>query len=480
MIGATIRIVARKEITEYRRDGRMVALLGLTATLLVTALLTGWATHIEVQRQARQLQRDDQATFVKQGDKPTHSAAHFGRMAYKPVPALAAFDPGSSAFLGQVVWLEAHRRGPAMFRPAEDAPELRRLSDLSVAGILTLLLPLVIFLLAHGSLVGERETDTWRHAMSSGARHHQLFFGKLTAVAAIGIGIALTAVATSVGFALASSPSDLVGDTFARGIGLTVLYALYALMLCSIALAVSARARSSTSALLILLSAWAIFAVVAPRVAADVADRLHPTPDSASFWQQTAESIRESKPQRDSDEYRAIERDVLSRALGRTVTTEEASTLLLNRRGLSLEIGEIIGAKAFDAAYDRLHETYEAQRRVRRWFSLLAPTISLQHLSSALAGTDIEAHRDFTRAAEEQRRLIIRLLNQDLMLEGAQAGDAYLSSRATWEKIPNFTYHPPAVARAIHHVTWDVIVLLLWTATASWMAWYAVVRSPAI
>lgn len=474
-----IGVIARKEITEYRRDGRILALLSLTAALLLIALVTGWATQTERQRQARQLQRDDQATFLKQGDKPTHSAAHFGRMAYKPVPALAAFDPGASPYLGQVIWLEAHRQGPAMFRPAEDALELRRLSDLSVAGILTLLLPLVIFLLAHGLIVGEREHDTWRHALGSGAAYDQLFFGKLTAVSTVGIGTALAAVVTSVAMAIASSPGELVSDAILRGIGLAGLYVLYGLMLCSIALAVSARARSSVSALLILLSVWAMGAVIAPRVAADVADRLYPTPDSASFWTQTTDAIRSSKPKRDSEEYRAIERDVLGRALGRSMTAEEISTLSLNRQGLGLEIGEIVAARAFDAAYDRLHETYEAQRRVRQWFALLVPPISLQHVSSALAGTDVEAHRDFTRAAEQQRRLVIRLLNEDLMLRGAQAGPAHLSSRELWEKIPNFTYRPPTVSQSMRHVTWDIVVLILWTLAAFWAAWYAVVRQRA-
>ena len=98
----------------------------------------------------------------------------------------------------------------------------------------------------------------------------------------------------------------------------------------------------------------------------------------------------------------------------------------------------------------------------------------------ALAGTDVEAHRDFTRAAEEQRRLVIRLLNEDLMMRGAQAGDAYLSNRATWESIPNFTYHPPAVASAVRHIVWDVVVLLLWTVAAAWLAWHAVVRQRSV
>jgi len=465
-----IGVIARKEITEFRRDGRILALLGLTAALLLIALVTGWATQSERQRQAEQLQREDQGTFVKQGDKPTHSAAHFGRMAYKPTPALAAFDPGASPYLGQVIWLEAHRQGPAMFRPAEDALELRRLADLSVAGILALLLPLLIFLLAHGSIVGERERDTWSHVLSSGAAYDRLFFGKLTAIATIGVGVALIAAATSVSMAVASSPNVLVIDSVVRGIGLVVLYVAYGLMLCSIALVVSARARSSVSALLILLSVWAVCAVIAPRVAADVADRLHPTPDSASFWKQTADAIRNSKPKRDSDEYRAIESDVLSRALDRSVTAEEASTLALNRQGISLEIGEIVGAKAFDAAYEQLYETYAAQLRVRQWFALFAPTISLQHISSALAGTDVEAHRDFTRAAERQRRLIIRLMNEDVMLRGAQA------DRELWEKIPNFRYRPPPISQSVRHVIWDLLVLVLWTTAASWMAWHSVVR----
>jgi ABC-2 type transport system permease protein len=471
-----IGVIARKEITEYRRDGRMLALLGLTASLLLIALLTGWVAQSERERQARQLQRDDHATFVKQGNKPTHSAAHFGRMAYKPVPALAAFDPGPSPYLGQAIWLEAHRRGPAMFRPAEDALELRRLSDLSVAGILTLLLPLVIFLLAHGSVVGERERDTWRHALSSGATCDQLFYGKITAISAVGVGVALMAVMTSVTVAVTSTPSGLVLDTVVRGAGLTGLYVLYGLMLCLIALAVSARSRSSASALLILASVWAMCTVIAPRVAADIADRLYPTPDSASFWKQTADAIRDSKPKRGSDEYRTIERDVLSRALGRAVTVEEASMLSLNRQGLNLEIGEIVGAKAFEAAYDQLYATYEAQRRVRRWFGLLTPIISLQHISSALAGTDIEAHRDFTQAAEQQRRLILRLLNEDLMLGGAHTGDAHLSNRELWEKIPNFSYRPPRLPQSIRPVIWDIGVLVLWTLAASLTAWYAVVR----
>ena len=37
MSGEAVRTVARKELTEFRRDGRILALLGLTVTLLLVA-----------------------------------------------------------------------------------------------------------------------------------------------------------------------------------------------------------------------------------------------------------------------------------------------------------------------------------------------------------------------------------------------------------------------------------------------------------
>ncbi len=111
-------------------------------------------------------------------------------MAYKPPAALAVFDPGAAPYLGQVIWLEAHRQDPAMFRPAEDAPELGRLADLSVAGVLTNLLPLLVFVMGYGAFAGERERGTLRQVMTAGAGQDAVFAGKLVAVAGVGVAVA--------------------------------------------------------------------------------------------------------------------------------------------------------------------------------------------------------------------------------------------------------------------------------------------------
>ena len=73
---------------------RCSALIG---ALMLVALLTAWATHAKQEQQVRRAQAHDQEAFLRQGNKPSHSAAHFGRMAYKPPAALAVFDPGAVA-----------------------------------------------------------------------------------------------------------------------------------------------------------------------------------------------------------------------------------------------------------------------------------------------------------------------------------------------------------------------------------------------
>lgn len=470
MIGS----IVAKELAEHRRDGRVLGIAVLIAALLLVSLVTGWSAQTLQRHALGTAQTDDQATFLKQEEKPPHSAAHFGRMAYKPLPALGIFDPGAMPYLGQVVWLEAHRRNPAMFRAAEDSPELRRLADLSVAGILQMLLPLLIFLMGYATFAGERERGTLRQVLSAGPEIRSLFAGKFAAVAGSGVAVALAAVGAST--ALGATADGSAWDTIVRGSGLALGYILYVMTLAAAALFVSARSHNAAAALLILLSAWALSVVAVPRIAASVAERTYPTPDSSVFWSEASEAIRTGRPDRNSEEYRALERSVLSRALGRDVTADEAARMSFNRRGLSFEVSELLGARAYADAYRELYAVYEHQRRLRRWLSILSPTLPLQHFSSAMTGTDTAAHEHFVLEAERQRNEIIRIMNEDQMLNGAGSGDAYLANAELWRRVPQFAYQPPSAAFAWRSGAWDLLVLAAWAALATWLAWHGAGR----
>jgi ABC-2 type transport system permease protein len=94
----------------------------------------------------------------------------------------------------------------------------------------------------------------------------------------------------------------------------------------------------------------------------------------------------------------------------------------------------------------------------------------LQQLSSTLVGTDVTAHHHFARAAERQRNLVIRAMNEDIMLHGAGKGFAHLGDAALWARIPEFTYQPPPASFAFRSALWDLAVVMMWSALALFAA----------
>jgi ABC-2 type transport system permease protein len=464
-----IAAILAKEWVELRRDQRVVVVGILVGLLALSTLVSGAFSNAEQTRQLRAAQRDDHETFSTQGEKSPHSAAHFGRMAYKPLPPLAVFDPGAAPYLGQVVWLEAHRQGPAMFRPAEDALELRRLADLSPGGVLVTLLPLLVFLAGYGAFVSERERGTLRQIIGGGSDVRSLFLGKIVVLTVLGAGACFLTIVASTVVAVAAPASVSALDTLLRSGGLVLGYSAYGVTLAALALLVSAHARTSRSALLILLAVWALSVILVPRLAATVAESLCPTPRVGAFWAHMSDALRKNRPARDSAEYRALARVVLSRALGRDVDEAEFESAQVNQAGLSLEVSEALDAAVYAQAYRELYASYEAQRRMRRLLSLLSPTIALQHLSSALAGTDVAAHEHFVLEAERQRNLVVRTINEDLMMSGAAQRD-YVAGKELWARVPDFAYRAPPAAFAFRSARWDLIVLLLWASGAGWAA----------
>jgi ABC-2 type transport system permease protein len=277
--------------------------------------------------------------------------------------------------------------------------------------------------------------------------------------------------------ALAANSGESYADTLQRGCALLLAYAVYGIACTAITLFVSARARTAASALLILLSLWAVCVVMAPRLAASVAERLYATPASTLFWSTTADTIRERRrAARDSGEYRAMERAVVGAAIGREVSSDELTSVSLNRQGVALEISERIEAETYEDAYRKLYETYAAQARIRRVIAALSPTIALQHLSSTLASTDISSHEHFSLAAERHRRLMIRRINEDMMLQGATKGFDYIAGSDLWTRIPKFTYTPPPAVFAFRSSLWDGLLLLAFAVTAAALARWAADR----
>ena len=459
-----IPAIARKEFRDAWRDGRFRWAAAVLVALLGVALLLAWQ---QVRRAgadraaAAALERDN---WLNQGEKNSHSAGHYGVYVFKPLSPLAVFDRGLEPFVGTTVFLEAHRQNQAAFLPARDFTTMRRFGELTAATALQLLAPLLVVLLAFGALAGERERGTLRQVLSLGVRPRDLVLGK-----ALGLGGALATLLVPVALlgavVLANFPGVEAGG-WLRLTWLGVAYALYLTAILAVCLAVSATAPTARAALATLLVCWAINAVLAPRLGADLVQHLLPLPKLVEFETALQQAVQEGldghNPRNERLQQFALE---TLRKHGKTRLEE----LPFNFNGLVMLESERLAGEVFDHHFGRLWDRIERQDRLMTWTGVVAPLLGLRTASMALAGTDFTHHRHFAVAAEAHRRDYVRVLNEDLMHNSRPGDHDYVVGRALWEKLPPFQYEPPPPGHALRAAAPGLIVLLLWNVGA-WAA----------
>ena len=93
---------------------------------------------------------------------------------------------------------------------------------------------------------------------------------------------------------------------------------------------------------------------------------------------------------------------------------DKVENLPVNWRGVLIQRNEEGSNGVSDRHFGRIFDQIRRQDEVYQWGALISPLLALQTLSMALAGTDFEHHRDFVRAAEDHRRRIQWILNEDL------------------------------------------------------------------
>ena len=462
-----ITTIARKEWTEIVRDGRFRWIGATVLALLAVALVTGWQDASAARKAFSAAREAEAATWLGQGEKNPHSAAHFGQYAFKPTPPLAWVDRGVNDYLGTTVWLEAHSQNPFQMRPAEDATALSRFSSLTASWTLQLLVPLLIVLLAFNAFAGERERGTLRQLLSLGLRPTDLALGKALGIAAaLGMvlvpAVALGAAVLVLGFA----GQDAV-ETLSRALVLAGGYLVYFAAFLGISLSVSAWTRSARSALLVLLGFWIVSCLLVPRLSADVAEHLYPTPTQHAFYEAVAEDEERGLGGHGS---RGERREALESKLLAEYGVASLDELPVNFAGISLQASEEHSNLVFDKHFGRLWETYRRQEGVHRLAALASPLLAVRTLSMGVAGTDVEQHRHFAAAAEVHRRTLVEELNHDMTENAGNSDFGYLADASLWSEAPAFEYRLPGLGWVLQRQLISLGLLALWAVLAAFAA----------
>ncbi len=448
-----------KDATLMQREPLLRALLAAVLLLLVVSVLAGLQREQQFATERRDAQVADREVWLGQGERNPHSAAHFSRYAFRPAAPLALIDPGVSDFAGLAVWMEAHYQDPAEFRRAEDASELSRFVQLSPAYLLLTAVPLLIFVMLHGSVAGEREDGTLRQLLATGVGADSIFRGKYLAGWWLSMGVYTMAFLPLSIFAVGGAPSGTGTDVLQRLALLYVTYALYLSIFIALAIGVSALFRSRLSALLALAGVWVVMAVLVPRLSAGLATTLHPHPDA-----------RETEARLSAASYlwwgdEAAQEQTREEALAEHGVSDVAD-LPFNYEAYTLQVSEEVSNPEFDRVYADLGARYRAQEGVVRGFSIVSPTLVASTLSKALAGTDRVHHESFAAAAEGRRREMIKMLNEDFMHHAGEAGYSYTAGRTLWDRFGDFEYRTPAFASVAGRYALDGLLLLAWLGAA--------------
>ncbi len=465
-----IGVMISKEMRTLVRNRVLITFTVITTALMVVAALMGNARVEAFDRERVDAAAADREVWLAQGERNPHAAAHFSRYAFKPIPSLALFDPGTLDFAGIALWMEAHKQNPAVYRRAEDRSDLQQFADLNPAWILQIFGPLIIFCAMFAVVAGEREDGTLRQLLSVGVSSNTVMVGKVIAgivglllIFSPGLILSLAPVAQSTGVVP-------VPDQAFRIWGIAGAYLVTLAIYVLLALAVSSLCNTRRSAFLTLLVIWGTAVIAVPRIAGDAASTLYPQPDAREIRRDLAAAA--GAYNRDT----ALKERELAELLSSYNVSSQAD-LPVSYTAFSLQRSEEVAHPLFEEVYGDLSANHAKQDSVLAWFSAVSPTMALSRLSAGLAGVDRFHHEHFVWAAEEHRRKIVEQMNNDMLVNAGNQGGRYVSSPEFWGTIDDFPYTLPRFAEFRGQYTASAVTLGLQLLLALGFAAWAMRRS---
>ncbi len=475
---STVGLIAADEWRLMRRN--RVAMLGLVMILLLSVIA---AVTAIAQRDASDQIR---ARFQAQADKAfdgaparhPHRMVHYGHFVFRPLPPLAAFDPGIDAFTGNTIFLEGHRQNSANFGDVRQSSLLVRFGQLTPSFVLQTIAPLVLIFIGFGVVARERERRTLRQLFAHGAGPRDVFVGKSMALALIAA-IMLLPAALALGWLVIAEAAP-AGAALALFGGFAVYLAIWVLI---VAIA-STLASSARIALLSLIGIWAVVVVLAPRLAPDIALGSTPLKTRLETDIAIAQDLRRLGDSHNPDDpfFAAFKARTL-RQFGVT----RIEDLPVNFRGLVAMEGEALTSKLFDDYANRQFEAQRTQSGLVDTFGIVSPAIAVRRLSQSAAGTDLEGHRRFLAQAEAYRFAIVQRLNKlqataiTYADDGNRNKDPEAASRVridadNWQTVPDFAYRAATEREKLSAALPGALMLLGWLIALLVAARFAIAR----
>lgn len=460
----TLSILIKQVWKHTMKNQSTLWLIGIFNVLLLSSLLSAYRYMHDQQHLAHENSQEVREQWVNNPDKHPHRMAHYGYVAFRQKYPLSFFDFGMDSYVGNVVFLEAHRQNTVNFSAASLTNGLLRLGEISAGMILQLLVPLLLFFWGFQSIAKEREQGTLKVLVIQGVSGKELIVGKALGLFSLSLTILLPALFIGGILLTFNYLSHQYSEAYVRFALLILGYLGYFLLLSFLAVLVSASSSSSRSALIQLIGYWLLFTLVLPKVAQVVGQSLYPAPSKIEFDVAVEEELIKQGDSHNPDDphYQALKDSLLT-----TYGVESTDDLPFNYSGFVMREGERLSAETFNRHQAQVFSIFLQQQDIIRLTSIFNPYLAIKNLSMALSGTDYMAYKDFQEQAETYRYDLAQHMNE-LQIEHisntvkSSSEKGAVISKSYWENTPDFEHRFLSLSAVLRHEVLSFLSLLLW------------------
>jgi ABC-2 type transport system permease protein len=455
-----ILIIAKNEWQVMVRNKIAVGLLLVFTIILVMAAYIGIDNTLKQNAFRQKYQTEVQNQWNSQPDRHPHRVAHYGYLAFREKSPLSFFDFGIETFVGNAVFLEAHRQNTVNLSEAGFSNGMLRFGELSMALVLQLFVPLFIFFVGFGTIAGLRENGVLKLILSQGVSMKTLIWGKILGIFSFSSAFFLSMMFSGFIASALFIPEIMGQDLSIRIILIVFLYTTFFAVCSWAAVMVSAYSNKSGNALITLILIWMVCGVILPKVAQTVGTGIYPSISKLEFEKNIEEDMSKEGDSHNPEDphYAAFKAQTLEH-----YGVESIEQLPFNYSGYVMAEGERITSGLFNRHFEKLMASYKNQNSIAIYLGFINPFLMVRNVSMILSGTDLEHYIDFQRQAETYRYNQAQWLNEIHTHEIKRIDDkAQRVSNANFQNYTVFKYESPEIFHAMNNPFLSVLYILSW------------------
>jgi len=461
---ANILLFAKHFLKNAFKSKVIYIMLAIFMLLTAYAAVSGISNYSEQNTIRQTHQQKARQSWEANPDKHPHRMAHFGTFAFRIKQPLSVFDYGIESFTGNAVFLEAHRQNSVNFSDAGFSTGILRFGEMSMAMLLQLVLPLIIFFLGFSTVAAERENGILKILLSQGAQWKALLLGKSLGLFIVALLFFLPIVLTITLFLIFSNVGISITDTWLRALMLFSGYTLFLWILSALSILVSTTVNSSKNALLTLLAIWLIMVVLIPKTTQAIGNSLYPTPSKLSFQVAIEKEVLKKGDSHNPDDpyFNKLRDSVLA-----VHKVDDVTKLPFNYGGFVMREGEKTSAQLYKKHQDSLIVIYEKQNNISGYTALVNPFVAIKNISMAFTGTNFKSYVDFQNQAEAYRYQLAQEMNElQMKYIGAKVksseGKVNIVAHEHWKEFPDFKHYMPSFTSSLKDGFIGIFSLLMW------------------